>query len=89
MRIPKHPSNDFGKEEYHRMQVRMSKSLHRYLEGLSFQSQLDIAQLIRLLIYLAPRNEEFNRVVESYIRPDRRAFIMMPDFNNENLWKRC
>lgn len=81
--------NDLESEGYHRMNLRYSMTYHRYLEGLAFRTRLDITQLIRLMIHLSPKHEEFKQIVEQYVRPDRKAVILLPDFDNPNMWKRC
>lgn len=75
---------------YHRMTVRMDARLHAYLEHLSYKTRLDISQIIRLLIWLAPENKEFNEIINQYTRADRRGVFYVADFRDKDyLWKRA
>ena len=81
--------SDVEQQSYHRMTIRYNKQYHNYLEHLSYKTGLDIVQIIRLLIHLAPKNAEFNNIINQYVRNDRRGILYINDWsNNSNLWKR-
>lgn len=76
--------------EYHRLTVRMSKDYHAYLENVAYRTHLDMSQIIRLLIHLAPDNTEFNQIIQKYTRNDRKGLLVITDFrDHEGMWKRC
>lgn len=72
-----------------RITPRISKPYHDYLQMLSYQTDLDISQIIRLLIHLAPYSDDFQRIIEQHSKKGRKGVIWVNDWRNDpEMWLR-
>lgn len=86
------PLNKHG-ESSNPMTLRMNDDYANYLDNLKIETGLDKNQLIRLLIHLAPWNEEFQKICNHYYQLNPRSskdrFIRFNEWRMEDVgWKR-
>lgn len=77
-----------NKPNTHTLPCRFNSDYYAYLQNLSYRTGLDMVQLIRLLIHLSPWNQEFNLIIDRYIKADKRNIVITHAWDeDEDLWR--